>query len=118
MATYNYKLQILVEKWVHLGIGQEATHILSYLASLPVIPSNEFFNAVKTLFVMIENTLTEQTLDFVNKISNMIIWGTDFIPIIESIYERSNDLIESNNIKLRSKLLNAKSTEEFIGKNC
>ncbi|XP_051173090.1 putative uncharacterized protein DDB_G0282133 isoform X3 [Leptopilina boulardi] len=115
-SSWVHFIEILVEKWVELEIGHVSQHILSYFACIPLIPPRDYFNAVRTIQDMVHQSLTDQTEQFVKDICDTIIWGTNFVPLFDSIHEKSNDLIELNNIRLRTKLLNSKFTEEFIDK--
>lgn len=87
-----------------------------YFATLPVIPQTEYMNAAIEIKDLVSSNLTDKTQQFVDETFRNVILGAKFVPLFEARSERSNDLIDSINLSIKTKLLNSKTTGEFIGK--
>ncbi|XP_043475786.1 uncharacterized protein LOC122507236 [Leptopilina heterotoma] len=106
--------KILIQTWVKFEIGQISEHILYYFATLPLIPQSEYMNAALEIKESVKSNLTPETQKFVDEVFKNIVFGTNFVPLFDARPERSNDLIETVNQIIRTKLLNSKCSGEFI----
>ncbi|XP_051157055.1 putative uncharacterized protein DDB_G0277255 isoform X4 [Leptopilina boulardi] len=109
-------IQVLVQKWIVLDIGPVSEHILYYFATLPVIPKHEYINAAIETKDLVSSNLTTNTQKFVDETFQNIILGSKFVPLFEGRSERSNDVIDIINQLIKTKLLNSKTSGEFIEK--
>ncbi|XP_051157058.1 GATA zinc finger domain-containing protein 14-like isoform X5 [Leptopilina boulardi] len=107
-------IQVLVQKWIVLDIGPVSEHILYYFATLPVIPKHEYINAAIETKDLVSSNLTTNTQKFVDETFQNIILGSKFVPLFEGRSERSNDVIDIINQLIKTKLLNSKTSGEFI----
>lgn len=107
---------MLIEIWTDLEIGQVSTQILSYVARAPLFEGGDYYEAIVEAQRIAESGLTDKTSKFSDEVTRVAIWGTSFVPVMGARFERSNDLLLTASQPIKSKLLNARSTEEFIRK--